>query len=35
MRDSDPVKTFTYLLKELSKRNLSFVELKDDNEPEN
>jgi len=30
MNDSDPVKLYTYLLSELSKRNICFIELKDD-----
>jgi 2,4-dienoyl-CoA reductase-like NADH-dependent reductase (Old Yellow Enzyme family) len=35
MFDSDPEKVFTYLLEELSKRKVAFVELKDDFDPEN
>jgi hypothetical protein len=35
MLDSDPLKLYTYLLTELQKRKISFVELKDDRDPEN
>lgn len=35
MFDSDPVALFTYLFKELSKRNVAFIELKDDFDVEN
>lgn len=35
MFDSFPVKTYGYLIKELNKKGIGFIEIKDDNDPEN
>lgn len=35
MFDEDPLKLYTYLIGELEKRKIAFIELKDDDEPEN
>ena len=35
MFDNNPVELFTYLFQEVESRNIGFVELKDDNDPEN
>jgi len=35
MYDTDPVKLYTYLITELDKRNIAFIELKHDADPEN
>lgn len=35
MCDTEPISLFTYLLKELDKRKVGFVELKDDDDPVN
>lgn len=33
--DSDPVQLFTHLIQELNQREIAFIELKDDSEPDN
>ena len=35
MFDSDPLALYTHLIKELEKRKIAFIEMKDDNEKEN
>ncbi len=35
MCDSDPISLYSYLFKEFNKRNVAFIELKNDNDPEN
>lgn len=35
MYDEDPLALFSFLISELEKRKVSFIELKDDNDPEN
>jgi len=35
MNDSDPLALYTYLIKELEKRKIAFIEMKDDKDNEN
>jgi len=35
MFDSDPLALYSHLIKQLEKRKISFIEMKDDNEKEN
>ena len=35
MNDSDPIALFSYLLKQLDKKGIAYVELKDDHDTEN
>lgn len=35
MNDSDPLALYTYLIKELEKRKIAFIEMKDDKDKEN
>lgn len=35
MCDSDPISLYTYLINEFNKRNIAFIEIRDENDKEN